>query len=25
VERACYDMIREIKQGKWDGKVTLED
>ena len=25
VERACYDMIREIKQGKWDGKVDLED
>lgn len=25
VERACYDMIRQIEQGKWDGKVTLED
>ena len=25
VESACYDMIRQIEQGKWDGKVTLED
>ncbi len=25
VERTCYDMIREIEQGKWDGKVDLED
>ena len=24
VERTCYDMIREIEQGKWDGKVDLE-
>jgi len=25
VERTCYDLIREIEQGKWDGKVDLED
>ena len=25
VERTCYDMIREIEQGKWDGKVDLEE
>ena len=25
VESACYDMIRQIEQGKWDGKVDLED
>ena len=25
VESACYDMIRQIDQGKWDGKVDLED
>ena len=25
VESACYDMIRQIESGKWDGKVDLED
>ena len=25
VERTCYDLIREIEQGKWDGKVDLEE
>jgi len=25
VERTCYDMIRDIESGKWDGKVDLED
>ncbi len=25
VEKTCYDMMREIEQGKWDGKVDLED
>ena len=24
VERTCYEMMREIEQGKWDGKVDLE-
>ena len=25
VERTCYDMIREIEKGDWDGTVDLED
>ena len=25
VEQACYDMINSINDGKWDGKVDLED
>jgi hypothetical protein len=25
VESACYDLIREIEQGKWDGTVDLEE
>ena len=25
VERTCYDLIREIEQGKWDGAVDLEE
>lgn len=25
VESACYDLIQEIEQGKWDGTVDLEE